>query len=406
LASLESGERSPREVFSLCLRRIAERDPQVLAWAAVSPGEDAAGGLLHGLPFGAKDIFETRVLPTAYGSPLYAGRQGNRDAALIEDLRGAGAVLLGKTRTAAFAGFDPGPTRNPRLPGHTPGGSSSGSAAAVAAGMAPFAIGTQTLGSVLRPASYCGVCGFKPSFGLLPIDGALPFAPSLDTVGFFTETADDMLCLWERGFGGRSDAPLGRAARFRVAAEGPMADAIDAAAERLRACGVEVDDMDPPEGWDRLERAARTVNAYEGARSHAERYREFGDRIGVRLAGLVRHGLAIPEEEYQAALAQIAHGRVAVAQVFWQYPAILTPAAAGPAPAGLDSTGDPAHNAAWTALGLPAISVPLPGGGAPMGLQMTAAWGRDDALVAVGVRDVEVEVRQPVAAPSSPRTGR
>jgi Asp-tRNA(Asn)/Glu-tRNA(Gln) amidotransferase A subunit family amidase len=387
ILSLESGERSPRELFSSCLRRIAEVDPAVLAWAAVSPEPRVSGGgLLLGLPFGAKDIFETRALPTAYGSPLYAGHQGNRDAALIEELFRAGAVLLGKTHTAAFASFDPAPTRNPRLPGHTPGGSSAGSAAAVAAGMAPFAIGTQTLGSVLRPASYCGVCGFKPSSGLIPIDGALPFAPSLDTVGFFTETAADMLCLWTRGFGGCCEAPLHRAARFRVAAEEPMARALIDAAERLRASGVAVDDVDSPEGWDRLLLAARTVNAYEGARSHAERHRQFGDRIGLRLAELVRYGLAIPEAEYQDALAHIARMRTAIAHIFWEYPTILTPAAAGPAPAGLESTGDPAHNAPWTALGVPAISVPLPAGGAPLGLQMTAAWGRDDALISVAAQ--------------------
>jgi len=341
---------------------------------------------LLGLPFGAKDIFETRDLPTCYGSPVYAGRQGHRDAALIEELSGAGAVLLGKTHTAAFASFDPAPTRNPRYPGHTPGGSSAGSAASVAAGMVPFAIGTQTLGSVLRPASYCGVCGFKPSYGLIPVEGALPFAPSLDTVGFFTESADDMLCLWTRGFGGRCDAALERAARFRVHAEEPMERALRMSVDGLRASGVKVDEMDPPAGWDGLLAAARTVNAYEGARSHAERYRQFGDRIGVRLAGLVRQGLVIPEGEYHGALGHIARMRAAVAQIFWEYPAILTPAAAGPAPEGLDSTGDPAHNAPWTALGLPAISVPLSLDSGPLGLQMTAAWGRDDALIAVAAQ--------------------
>lgn len=390
LASLESGELSPGDLLSLSLRRIAAVDPQVVAWVAVSPDPYPASGPLRGLPFGAKDIFETRALPTAYGSPLYAGRQGSRDAALIEDLRRTGAVLLGKTHTAAFAGFDPAPTRNPRFlhhtPYHTPGGSSAGSAAAVAAGMVPFALGTQTLGSVLRPASYCGVCGFKPTFGLISMDGVLPFAPSLDTVGFFTETADDMLCLWTRGFGGLCDTPLRRAARFRMAAEEPMSRAVRTAAERLRASGVQVDDLDPPADWDCLLAAARTVNAYEGARSHAGRYGEFGDRIGARLAGLVRHGMAMPEAEYQAALAHIDRMRGVVAQIFWEYPAILTPAAAGPAPAGLESTGDPAYNAPWTALGVPAISVPLPGDGAPLGLQMTAAWGRDDALVSVAAQ--------------------
>ncbi len=335
-----------------------------------------------GLPFGAKDIFETRDLPTAYGSPLYAGRRGAHDAALIQELTRAGAVLLGKTHTTAFASFDPAPTRNPRFPGHTPGGSSAGSAAAVAAGMVPFAIGTQTLGSILRPASYCGVCGFKPSFGLMPIAGALPFAPSLDTVGFFTESADDMLCLWTRGFGGLHEAPFERAAHFRI-------PGIDDAVERLRASGVDVVDMDLPEGWEALLTAARTVNAYEGARSHAARYREFGDRMGARLAALVREGLTVPENQYQTALGHIAQMRTAVAQILWEYPTILTPAA-GPAPEGLASTGDPSPNAPWTALGLPAISVPLPEPGAPLGLQITAAWGRDDALVSVAANAEEL----------------
>jgi Asp-tRNA(Asn)/Glu-tRNA(Gln) amidotransferase A subunit family amidase len=380
ITALESGEITASGLAALCLRKIAQRDPDVLAWAALSPHPEASSGPLLGLPFGAKDIFETRALPTEYGSALYAGHRSLRDAALVAELFRAGAVLLGKTHTAAFASFDPAPTRNPRLPGHTPGGSSSGSAAAVAAGMAPFAIGTQTLGSVLRPASYCGVCGFKPSFGLLSIEGALPFAPSLDTVGFFAETADDMMCLWERGFGGRCDAPLDRAARFRIPGE-----AVALAAERLRAAGVDVVDVDPPEGWDRLLAAARTVNAFEGARSHAARYCEFGDGIGARLAELVRQGLTLPDEEYHAALSHIAHMRTVVAQILWEYPAILTPAAPA-APAGLESTGDPAPNAPWTALGLPAISVPLRVDGAPLGMQIVAAWGRDDALLSVAAQ--------------------
>jgi Asp-tRNA(Asn)/Glu-tRNA(Gln) amidotransferase A subunit family amidase len=249
--------------------------------------------------------------------------------------------------------------------------------------MVPFAIGTQTLGSILRPASYCGVCGFKPSHGLIPIEGALPFAPSLDTVGFFTESVDDMLCLWTRGFGGNCDAALHRAVRFRLPAEEPMRQALESAAGRLRAAGVEVDDLDPPEGWERLADSARAINTYEGARSQEARYREFGERIGARLAELVRQGLAMPEERYRAALEEVTRMRGALSQIFWEYPAILTPAADGPAPAGLDFTGDPAPNAPWTALGVPAISLPLPSAEAPLGLQMAAAWGRDDALLGV-----------------------
>jgi len=216
LQALNSGEKTPRDLLEICLRRIAASEPDLRAWVEVSPQAPLADGLLNGIPFGVKDIFETRGLATEYGSPLYAGRKGASDAHVVSGLRRTGAVLLGKTRTTAFASFDPAATRNPRFPGHTPGGSSSGSAAAVAAGMVPFALGTQTLGSVLRPASFCGICGFKPSFGLLSCEGVLPFAPSLDTVGLFTTTAAGMAELWSRGFGGRCDAALLRAGLLRA----------------------------------------------------------------------------------------------------------------------------------------------------------------------------------------------
>lgn len=386
IEDVESGEASALDLGKAYLRRIAELDPELRAWAAVLAEPAATQGPLCGLPFGAKDIFETRDLPTGYGSPLYAGRRGERDAALIEELRAAGAVLLGKTQTSAFASFEPAPTHNPRLPGHTPGGSSAGSAAAVAARMIPFAIGTQTLGSVLRPASFCGVCGFKPSYGLLPVGGALPFAPSLDTVGFFTESVDDLLCLWTRGFGGICESELRRAACFRLEAEEPMESAIRTTVDRLRAQGVEIDRLDPPEGWGALLGAAYTLNMYEGARSNAARYREFGERIGTRLAALVRQGIAMPEEQYYDALEHISQMSRVLAQIFWEYPVILSPAAHSPAPRNLDHTGDPSHNAPWTALGVPALSLPLPVTGAPLGLQITAAWGRDDALIGVAAQ--------------------
>jgi Asp-tRNA(Asn)/Glu-tRNA(Gln) amidotransferase A subunit family amidase len=379
---LESGEKTPQDLIDLCLRRIAELDGEIHAWVEVAPQPPLDFGRLNGIPFGAKDIFETRGMATQYGSALYAGRQGTRDAAVIADLRRSGAILLGKTQTTAFASLDPAPTCNPRLPGHTPGGSSSGSAAAVAAGMVPFALGTQTLGSVLRPASYCGVCGFKPSQGLLSTEGVLPFAPSLDTVGMFTETVADMAALWSRGFGGSLDSELTRAAYLPLPAEDPMAGAVRDAVERLRAAGVAVDDLEVPAGWERLLSAARLINDYEGARTQVPRFREFGERIGSRLAALVRRGLAISDAEYAAARESVEHMKGILYQVFWEYPAILSPAATGAAPAGLESTGDPANNAPWTAIGAPAISVPLDAA-VPLGMQMTAAWGRDDALIAV-----------------------
>jgi Asp-tRNA(Asn)/Glu-tRNA(Gln) amidotransferase A subunit family amidase len=338
-----------------CLRRIEAREPEARAWVEVAPQPPLADGALRGVPFGAKDIFETAGLATEYGSPLYAGRKGAHDAALVTMLRRRGAILVGKTQTTAFASFDPAPTRNPTLPGHTPGGSSAGSAAAVAAGMVPFAIGTQTLGSVLRPASYCGVCGFKPTFGLIPFDGALPFAPSLDTVGFFARRARDIEWLWRGlGFDVETIRGVARVADWRNAL---------------------------PEWWDDVVDAAYVVNRYEGARTHHDRYREFGDRMGARLAALLREGLATPESDYRDALARIARYRD---EVFDAWDFILTPAATGPAPAGYDSTGDPRMNAVWTAFGAPAISIPtreFP----PVGLQLVAAPGHDAELVAFAV---------------------
>src|SRR2546423_5687435 len=192
-ASRDARERA----LQATVARIAELDAPIHAWVQVSPERATGTGSLDSIPFGAKDIIETNGLATEYGSPIYKGRIGTEDAAIVRELRARGGVLMGKTHTAAFASRTPPPTRNPRDLAHTPGGSSSGSAAAVAAGMIPFALGTQTGGSVLRPASYCGVTGFKPTYGVVPLDGVLPFAKSLDTLGFFTHTAADMIALWD-----------------------------------------------------------------------------------------------------------------------------------------------------------------------------------------------------------------
>lgn len=364
---------------------IARTEYEVRAWVEVA-AEAAGAGLLSGIPFGVKDIFETRGRATEYGSPLYEGRKGSCDALVVDTLRRSGAVVLGKTRTTAFASFDPAATRNPRFPGHTPGGSSSGSAAAVAAGMVPFAIGSQTLGSVLRPASFCGVCGFKPSFGLVPVDGLMTFAPSLDTVGFFTQTAADMAALWSRGFGARFDADLHRAVWLRTPAGDEMQIAMSAAVKRLREQGVEVDELPAPDGWLKLQAAAQTINRYEGARSQRERFEQFGERMGRKLAALIGEGLRMPQSEYEDARSQVEQMKVEINSIFWEYPAILTPAALGPAPEGLESTGDPSSNAPWTALGVPAVAVPLPVAAGPCGVQVTGAWGRDDALVSVAAQ--------------------
>src|SRR5580692_2274816 len=194
---LKADREARKRGLEQCLARIKELEPSIHAWVQVKVEMPTADGPLSGIPFGVKDIIETHGMTTEYGSPLYKGRVGTADAAIIREMRQRGAVLVGKTVTTAFAYRTPGPTRNPRDLEHTPGGSSSGSAAAVAAGMVPITIGEQTQGSVLRPASFCGVTGFKASYGLLSMDGVLPLAKSLDTLGFFTHTPADMLALWE-----------------------------------------------------------------------------------------------------------------------------------------------------------------------------------------------------------------
>jgi len=192
---LRGDARTRKRALELSLQRIREMDSSIHAWVQIRPQPQTANGPLAGIPFGVKDIIETRGLATEYGSPIYKGRIGTDDAAIVQDLRRLGAILLGKTQTAAFAFQDPAPTRNPRNLEHTPGGSSSGSAAAIAAGMVPLALGTQTGGSILRPASFCGVTGFKASYGLFSMEGVLNYSKSLDTLGFFAHTPDDMLLL-------------------------------------------------------------------------------------------------------------------------------------------------------------------------------------------------------------------
>ena len=304
---------------------------------------------------------ETRGLSTAYGSPVYAGRIGTADADIVQRLRQRGAVLLGKTHTTAFAYRTPAPTRNPRNLAHTPGGSSAGSAAAVAAGMVPIALGTQTRGSVLRPASYCGVTGFKASYGLLSLEGVLPLAASLDTLGFFTHTPADMLAFWE-AFGqpaGRDEEIVFGVPEPMLDVEAPMAAAFRSAVAALRGAGVAIRTVDIGPPLARLVAASDLIQAYEAARHHEQRYKEYGSRL-ADLADLVREGLKMPASQYQGALREVEEGKAHFRRLYADTPVMLVPAATGPAPRGFDTTGDPRMNAPWTALGTPAISVPMP----------------------------------------------
>ena len=378
-----------------CLDFIRASDPSIRAWVQVQPERPTGNGKLSDIPFGAKDIIETKGLATEYGSPIYKGRIGTADAAVVRKLRERGAVLLGKTHTTAFAYRTPAPTRNPRDLTHTPGGSSSGSAAAVAAGMVPFALGTQTGGSVLRPASFCGVTGFKPTYGLLPMEGVFPFAKSLDTLGLFTHSAADMIALWES-----LDYPTGRSEDFPLAVPEPMLDVEPAMAStfektvtHLRRAGVAIRPIDIAPMLARLVDASRIVMFYEGARFHEQRFKQYGDRL-EDMANLVREGLRIPPARYDESMRYIGECRSTVAELYKATPIILVPAAPGPAPLGLASTGDSRMNAPWTALGTPAITVPMPVGSAlPLGLQLTADRGQDASVLRTAVR-LETLLRQ------------
>lgn len=369
------------------LDRIRAMDASIHAWVQVAPQVSAGNGPLADIPYGAKDIIETRGLATEYGSAVYKGRLGTDDAAIVRMLRQRGAVMLGKTQTTWFAYRTPAPTRNPRNLEHTPGGSSSGSAAAVAAGMIPFALGTQTRGSILRPASFCGITGFKPTYGTLPLDGVMEFARSLDTLGPFTHTPADMIALWQAlGYtvGPAEDVVLGVPDPMPDV-EPAMAAAFRDAVAALQRAGMRTRPVNIASLLTTLDAAAITVMFYEGARAHEERYKTHGKRL-LDLADLVEQGLQLSADRYDEAREHIADGRARFADIYQDTPVILVPAATGPAPRGLSTTGDPRMNAPWTALGTPAISIPLPVPGLPLGLQLTARSGQDSLVLRTAER--------------------
>lgn len=402
IRALEAGTLSPTDLVELCLEVIGKREGQVQAWAHLATdaaraearertaelARGARRSLLHGIPFGAKDIYDTAGMPTGYGSPLYAGRIPAADSDLIIQLREAGAILLGKTRTTAFAYFDPGPTTNPWNPAFTPGGSSSGSAAAVAAGMVPFALGSQTFGSVLRPASFCGIVGLKPTYGQLSTRGMLPLAPSLDHAGLFTATVAGMFMLWRAL---RKNVPARPAPKrltipdpfVAMCADKEMEEAFQRCADRLSAKGFRVATAPVPQSFVRLLDDLQVVLKFEGAETHRERWEKHGEAMGAKLAELVKEGLALPDRVYESALERIQQARRDFSGLLATHPVFLTPAAPGQAPRGLARTGDPRCNGPWTALGLPAVAIPmaLSQEGLPLGLQLAAASGEESSLL-------------------------
>ena len=371
-----------------CLDRIKTMDSSIQAWVQVSPQKATGSGSLSGIPFGVKDIIETKGLATEFGSPIYKGRIGTADAAIVQEMRNRGGIMLGKTQCTSLAYKTPPPTRNPRDLAHTPGGSSSGSAAAVAAGMVPMAIGTQTRGSVLRPASFCGVTGFKPTYGWFSMDGVLPVAKTQDTLGFFTHSPSDMLLLWE-ALGHNT----GKEERFALGVPDPlqevepeMATGFAMTLSVLRKKGVTVQPVKMGDMLDKLANQNELIMLYEGAQFHKQRYEHYGSRL-EDMAKLVEDGLKISPERYQEEMRYVAGCKLQVSEMMKATPVILTPAAPGPAPLGLSSTGNAKMNAPWTALGTPAISIPMPmPSGLPLGLQITADRGQEARVLRTAVR--------------------
>jgi len=412
---MSQGSAGAEALMHDCLARIEAKEGQVQAWQAIDPVRAVAAAAasdsapkrapLAGLPVAVKDLVDTADFVTSYGSPIYQRHRPERDAACVALLRAAGAIIPGKTVTTEFAAFQPGKTRNPHDPTRTPGGSSSGSAAAVADFMVPLAIGSQTAGSVIRPAAFCGVVGFKPSFGAFPLDGVKPIAPSLDTLGVFArEVADIALIAAVLADPGSALAAVDaeaiaesdqapRIALFRgpdwSAVEPAMRAGLEALLIRLGDAGAKIAEQPTPAGFDQLGPAHRVLMLGEMARALDFERSRHRPLLSDRLAGQLDQGAALSAPSIDAARALAGEWRTRLDQIFGGAELLLAPAAAGEAP-GIETTGDPLFNRVWTMLHVPCLTLPFAWGPnrLPLGAQLIAGIGADDRLLR-GARWVE-----------------
>ncbi len=444
-SQLRDGIISAEELVTVCLDRIAAVEPELQAWAHLDPDHAlqqarlrdqarSAGmpmGPLHGVPVGVKDIFDTKDFPTENGTPLDRGRRPKQDSRVVALLREAGAVIMGKTVTTELAVYAPGKTRNPHNLEHTPGGSSSGSAAAVAAGMVPLAIGSQTNGSVVRPASFCGVCGYKASHGAISRQGVLSLSPPLDTMGVFAQSVEDLaligdvLQVYDERDGDMQ--PRARPRLSEIAAEAPPVtpsfafvktpvwdkasdDCQAAFAELTEVLGDKCDTIELPAPFAEAIELHRKIMTADLARSFTKYYQRGRDELSEQLRAMIEEGQGVLAIDYNRARDWIGVLNAGLDEIFERYDAILTPAAAGEAPKGLDKTGDPAFNTLWTLCGTPAVSLPLLTGSQdlPIGVQLVGPLG-DDARLLRNARwlvqrtlaladDVELEDEAPALA--------
>jgi len=407
--AIREGRLTSAQLTRACLAQIARHEPQILAWQWLSPElavekalarDDQAKsgqipGKLHGIPIGIKDIIATRGIPTEMGSPIFSGFVPQASAAVVARLEAAGAFVLGKTVTAELAYLTPGKTRNPWNPAHTPGGSSSGSAAAVAAGFTPAALGTQTNGSVIRPAAFCGVVGFKPSQGLIATTGVQPFSRTLDQVGVFTRSVDDAALLVSCLVDSATAAPAAdTGSRPRLAAvRSPVWQLADAAQQELflaniavlQESGAIVTEVSLDPLFTQAHTALRTIMFVEYARELGRLQQQHRAKISARLNNLIDEGREISAAAYTEALKLRDQLHERLKMLLSEYDAIITPPAAGEAPATLAQTGDPSFCTIWTLCGAPAVTIPTGQGpqGLPLGLQVVGPHGGDDQLLRV-----------------------
>lgn len=428
VGAIHNGDITSEQLTQACLDRIQETDDNIGAWAFLDPDyalnqardadlaqrEGKALGPLHGLPVGIKDIFDTEDMPTEDGTVLHAGRQPVADARVVTLLREAGAIIIGKTVTTELAVYSPGKTKNPHDSARTPGGSSSGSAAAVAAHMVPLAIGSQTNGSVIRPASYCGVYGYKPTHGLISRHLVLPQSRPLDQVGVFARTVEDVALLAQQliAFDGMDPdtRPRARPNLTETAAQDPPVspqlafiktpmweqadkETQEAFSEFVDHLGENVEEVTLPKAFDHAVAWHRTIMEADLARSFRHEYEEGKDELSDILREMIERGQACLAVDYNDAVDRIPLLNTILGEVFAKYDAIVTPATTGEAPMGLGSTGSPVFCTIWTLCGTPAISAPLLQGpnGMPVGVQLVAPKG-DDARLLRTVRWLTTEI--------------
>jgi amidase len=400
--AIRAGELTSEAYTRALLERIADTERDVEAWAHLDPelalraartcDAEARAGPLAGIGIGVKDIVATKGYPTEFGSPIYVGASAPFDAECIARLERAGGFVLGKTVTAEFSFLHPGKTKNPWRNTHTPGGSSSGSAAAVALGHVPATIGAQTNGSIIRPAAFCGVVGFKPTRDAIPVEGVAAFSPTLDTLGVFARSVADCArlaaCLADEG---RIAGELSAVQKPRLAylatfpwttLDAEQQRALQTAVARLQEAGAVVTPVALPREWREAHLTLRTIMLHEGAKELGELQSRERSRMSAKVNAALDEGRAIAEDPYRDALARRDSMIAEATEWLAPFDAVLCAPARGVAPADLTQTGDPACCSLWSLLGFPALSLPIaPSDGLPLGMQLASIAGSDDRLL-------------------------